>query len=99
VLASGSPPDGNFASFHVPLWAWFAVLAFVTTLLIGDLLIVHRRPHAPTTKEAAIESAVWIGIGIAFTGVMFFWHGGPAATEYISGYLMEKRSGADRGFV
>ena len=95
VVASESSSDGNFASFHVPLWAWFAFLAFVTTLLIGDLLIVHRRPHAPTTKEAAIESAVWIGIGIAFTGVMFFWHGGPAATEYISGYLIEKSLSVD----
>jgi TerC family integral membrane protein len=100
VLASeSSSSDGNFASFHVPLWAWFAFLAFVTILLIGDLLIVHRNPHAPTTKEAAIESAVWIGIGVAFTGVMFFWHGGPAATEYISGYLIEKSLSVDNVFV
>jgi tellurite resistance protein TerC len=99
VLASESSSDGNFASFHVPLWAWFAFLAFVTVLLVGDLLIVHRRPHAPTTKEAAIESAVWISIGVAFTGVMFFWHGGPAATEYISGYLIEKSLSVDNVFV
>jgi TerC family integral membrane protein len=99
VLASESSSDGNFASFHVPLWAWFAFLAFVSTLLIADLLIVHRRPHAPTTKEAAIESAVWIGIGLAFTGVMWFWHGSPAATEYISGYLIEKSLSVDNVFV
>ena len=99
VLASESSSDGNFASFHVPLWAWFAFLAFVSTLLIADLLIVHRRPHAPTTKEAAIESAVWISIGLAFTGVMWFWHGSPAATEYISGYLIEKSLSVDNVFV
>jgi len=99
VLASESSSDGNFASFHVPLWAWFAFLTFVSTLLIADLLIVHRRPHAPTTKEAAIESAVWISIGLAFTGVMWFWHGSPAATEYISGYLIEKSLSVDNVFV
>jgi tellurite resistance protein TerC len=99
VLASESSSDGNFASFHVPLWAWFAFLAFVSTLLIADLLVVHRRPHAPTTKEAAIESAVWISIGLAFTGVMWFWHGSPAATEYISGYLIEKSLSVDNVFV
>jgi tellurite resistance protein TerC len=98
VVASSSA-EHDFASFHVPVWVWITFLAFVTALLIGDLLIVHRRPHAPTTKEAAIESAVWISIGVAFTGVIFFWHGGPAATEYISGYLIEKSLSVDNVFV
>ena len=29
------------------------------------------RPHVITVKEAAIESAVWISIGLAFTGVIY----------------------------
>src|ERR671917_2022817 len=100
VLASdSSSSEGNFASFEVAPWIWVAFLAFVTLLLVADLLIVHRKPHAPTTKEAAIESAVWISIGLAFTGVMAIWHGGPAATEYISGYLIEKSLSVDNVFV
>ena len=100
VLASdSSSSEGNFASFEVAPWIWVAFLAFVTLLLVADLLIVHRKPHAPTTKEAAIESAVWISIGVAFTGVIFAWHGGQAATEYISGYLIEKSLSVDNVFV
>jgi tellurite resistance protein TerC len=100
VLASESSGSGeNFASFDVAPWIWVAFLVFVSALLIADLLLVHRKPHAPTTKEAAIESAVWIGIGLAFTGVMAAWHGGPAATEYISGYLIEKSLSVDNVFV
>jgi len=100
VMASeSSSKDENFASFAVPIWVWVAFLAFVTALLIVDLLVVHRRPHAPSTKEAAIESAVWISIGVAFTGVIFGWHGGQAATEYISGYLIEKSLSVDNVFV
>jgi tellurite resistance protein TerC len=101
VLASesSSASDENFASFDVPIWVWFAFLAFVTVLLVIDLLLVHRRPHAPTTKEAAIESAAWISIGVAFTGVVFFWHGGQAAGEYFSGYLIEKSLSVDNVFV
>ncbi len=100
VLASeSSGSDDNFASFEVAPWIWVAFLAFVTLLLMIDLLVVHRKPHAPTTKEAAIESAVWIGIGIAFTGVMAAWHGSQAATEYISGYLIEKSLSVDNVFV
>jgi tellurite resistance protein TerC len=100
VLASeSSGSDGNFASFEVAPWIWVAFLVFVTALLMIDLLVVHRKPHAPTTKEAAIESAVWIGIGLAFTGVMLGWQGGQAATEYISGYLIEKSLSVDNVFV
>ncbi|MEZ5205249.1 MAG: hypothetical protein R2701_12975 [Acidimicrobiales bacterium] len=46
---------------------------------MADLLLVHRTAHEITFKEAAIESAVWITIGVAFTGVIFAWHGGQAA--------------------
>ncbi|HEX5366852.1 MAG TPA: TerC family protein [Acidimicrobiales bacterium] len=89
----------NFASFDVAPWIWVAFLALVSTLLIADLLLVHRTPHAPTTKEAAVESAVWIGIGLSFTGAVAAWHGGQAATEYISGYLIEKSLSVDNVFV
>lgn len=99
VLASEASSNENFASFDVPVWMWVAFVAFVTVLLVGDLLLVHRRPHVPTTKEAAIESAVWIGIGVAFTGFMWWWHGQQAAGEYISGYLIEKSLSVDNVFV
>ena len=100
VLASESSGSrDNFASFDVPIWVWFGFLALISVLLIVDLLLVHRTPHAPTTKEAAIESAVWISIGLAFTGAVFAWHGGQAAGEYISGYLIEKSLSVDNVFV
>src|SRR4029453_2877449 len=100
VLASESSGSrDNFASFDVPIWIWFAFLALISVLLIVDLLLVHRTPHAPTTKEAAIESAVWISIGVAFTGAIFAWHGGQAAGEYMSGYLIEKSLSVDNVFV
>ena len=100
VLASESSGSrDNFASFEVAPWIWVAFLAFVSLLLVVDLLLVHRKPHAPSTKEAAIESAVWISIGVAFTGVIFAWHGGQAAGEYISGYLIEKSLSVDNVFV
>jgi tellurite resistance protein TerC len=99
VASESSGSDGKFASFDVAPWIWVAFLAFITLLLVVDLLLVHRTPHAPTTKEAAIESAVWISIGLAFTGVIFGWHGGQAATEYISGYLIEKSLSVDNVFV
>ena len=88
-----------FASFEVPAWAWIALVGAITAMLVVDLLLVHRTPHEISFKEAAVESAVWIGIGLAFTGVMLAWQGGTAAGEYLAGYLIEKSLSIDNVFV
>jgi tellurite resistance protein TerC len=89
----------RYASFDVPLWVWAALLATLGTLLVADLLLVHRTAHDITFKEAAIESAVWIGLGLAFTFVILAWQGGGAAGEYLAGYLIEKSLSVDNVFV
>jgi tellurite resistance protein TerC len=99
LLLAAESSNENFASFDVPLWAWGAFIALVATLLIADLLLVHRSAHVISFKEAAIESAVWIAIGLSFTLVVLFWHDGQAAGEYLSGYLIEKSLSVDNVFV
>ena len=99
IVAAAAESGSKFAEINVPLWGWAALLAGISALLIGDLLIVHRRPHAVSFREAAIESSVWIAIGVAFTGVMALWFGGGAAGEYITGYLIEKSLSIDNVFV
>jgi tellurite resistance protein TerC len=99
LLAAESAVEDNFASFSVPLWAWLALLGAITTMLIVDLLLVHRTAHVISIKEATIESAVWISIGLLFGVVMIFWHGGQAATEYYAGFLIEKSLSIDNVFV
>jgi tellurite resistance protein TerC len=89
----------NFASFDVHPWQWGAFVGLIVVLLVADLLLVHRTAHVITFREAGIESAIWITIGVAFTGVIFWWHGGQAAGEYISGYLIEKSLSVDNVFV
>jgi tellurite resistance protein TerC len=80
-------------------WQWGLFVGVVAILLIADLVIFHKEAHAPTFKEAAIESAVWISIGLLFTFVVLWWHGGQAAGEYVSGYLIEKSLSIDNVFV
>jgi len=99
LFAAASSGAENFADFDVPLWAWGALLAAIVILLVGDLLLVHRTPHVVTFRAAAIESGVWIAIGLSFTFVMLSWHGSTAAGEYLSGYLIEKSLSIDNVFV
>jgi tellurite resistance protein TerC len=98
VPASGDARD-NLVDLDVYLWHWLVLLGIITTLLLFDLLVVHRKAHEIKTREAAIESAVWISIGVTFTGVIGWWFGLEASTEYISGYLIEKSLSVDNVFV
>ncbi len=98
-LLSAAEGSGKFVDITVHNWQWIALLALIFTLLLVDLLVVHREAHEVHTKEAAIESAVWISIGVAFTGVIIWWFGAAAGGEYISGYLIEKSLSIDNVFV
>ena len=99
LAASSSESSENFVDFHTPLWQWAALVAFITMLLMVDLLVFHRKAHAASTKEAAIESAVWISIGLAFGLVFLASHGSAAAGEYYAGFLIEKSLSVDNVFV
>ena len=95
VLAAAN----HFVDLDVPAWAWAALLAAIVVLLLGDLLLVHRRPHAVTFRAAAIESGIWIALGLGFAVVLAAVAGGAAAGEYLSGYLIEKSLSIDNVFV
>jgi tellurite resistance protein TerC len=103
VAEEGSSARDNFAFLDVEPWHWFALLGLITLLVVVDLLLVHRTAHVISFKEAAIESAVWISIGLAFTGVVYLLavpgDGGQAAGEYLSGFLIEKSLSIDNVFV
>ena len=89
----------DFASFDVPLWTWVGLIGAIVAMLVFDLLLVHRTAHVITIKEAAIESAVWISIGLAFGVVLLVWQGGQAGGEYYAGFLIEKSLSIDNVFV
>jgi tellurite resistance protein TerC len=103
LASEGDSARERFAYIDHEAWHWFALIGFIAALVIIDLLLVHRTAHVITIKEAAIESAVWISIGLAFTGVIYLLGApgdqGQAATEYLSGFLIEKSLSIDNVFV
>ena len=99
LLAAAAGDGTRYVNIDVPPWVWIALVGAVAALLFGDLLIVHRKPHVITFKEAAVESAVWIAFGILFGVIMLAWQGGQAGGEYFAGYLIEKSLSVDNVFV
>jgi tellurite resistance protein TerC len=79
------------------LWGAFAV--FIVGMLALDLFVFHRDAHEVSMREAAVFSAVWIGLGLAFGGLVFLWQGPQAGGEYLAGYAIEKSLSLDNVFV
>ena len=104
MLFAASTGNENFVDVVIPSWGWPMLLVVVAGALMIDLLVFHRKAHVIGIREAAIESAVWIGLGLAFTGVIAWMfagqgEGGSSAIEYLSGYLIEKSLSVDNVFV
>jgi tellurite resistance protein TerC len=98
VLASssGEVPGGDI---QVAPWAWAAFVAFIVFLLVLDLKVFHRDAHAVAPREALRFSIFWIALGVAFTGVIWATLGSAAASQYITGYVIEKSLSIDNVFV
>jgi tellurite resistance protein TerC len=95
---------GDFVDISVPAWAWPALVGVIAVALLVDLLVFHRKAHVVNLREAAIESAVWVGLGVAVTGVIYAMFAGQgegsgASVEYLSAYLIEKSLSVDNVFV
>jgi len=99
MMSVANESQSKFVDISVPAWGWVALLAVIVSMLLFDILVLHRRAHVIHTKEAAIESAVWVGIGLSFTLVMWVAFERAAAVEYISGYLIEQSLSIDNVFV
>ena len=99
MLLAEADVSSKFVSLDVAAAWWIALLVIIGALLLVDLLVVHKESHEIDTREAAIESAVWISIGLCFGLVVWWGFGGGAAGEYYSGYLIEKSLSVDNVFV
>jgi tellurite resistance protein TerC len=98
LLASKTSKSSSFVDIDVPAWGWIALLAVLALMLAVDLFR-HREAHAPSPKEALRESLGWVACGLAFSVVVLWAFGGDAATEYLSGYVIEKSLSIDNVFV
>jgi tellurite resistance protein TerC len=83
----------------VPIWGWAATIAAILALIVLDFVTVSRHPHEVKLREAAVWSAVYIGIALAFGGLVWaVWGSGPGV-EYLAGWLLEKSLSVDNLFV
>lgn len=83
---------------HFPLWAWFVFGAGVLVCVAVDL-ILHRGTRLRSRAATITWTALWVGVGLGFTFVVWGVLGGQRAWEYVTAYLVEKSLSIDNLFV
>ena len=78
---------------------WLLFIGLVLLLLALDLGVFHRKSHVVGFKEALGWSALWITIGLAFSGVVWFgyeahWHGLGTAVDPVDGRPLDGHQAA-----
>jgi tellurite resistance protein TerC len=89
----------TLANIVVPAWVWAAFLGGVLSVLALDLGVFNRKAHVVSAKEAAIWTAVWVSLGLAFAGIIFAWQGSQKGFEWLTGYVVEYSLAVDNIFV
>lgn len=84
---------------NLPVWFEIGTFVVLGILLLADLLIVTRRPHVPSMKEASAWVTFYVSLALMFGLLMLLVGGGQAAGEFYAGWLTEYSLSVDNLFV
>ncbi|WDF34728.1 TerC family protein [Arthrobacter agilis] len=74
----------------------FVVLGII---LLFDLLLVVKRPHEPSMKEAGLWVAFYVGLALVFAALMFVFTGQEYGSQFVAGWITEYSLSIDNLFV
>lgn len=83
----------------MPVWFEVSSLIVLTLILVADLLIVARRPHIPSMREASLWVALYVVLALIFAGLMFAIGDAQHGLEFLAGWLTEYSLSIDNLFV
>ncbi|HSU70362.1 MAG TPA: TerC family protein [Micrococcaceae bacterium] len=84
---------------ELPVWFEVGSFAVLAAILLLDLLLVLKRPHAPAMKEAGLWVAFYVGLAMAFAALMFLFAGPEYGGQFVAGWVTEYSLSIDNLFV
>ena len=78
---------------------WIVFNVFVVLMLVLDLAVFHRKPHAIRFREALAFSVMWVALAAMFAVFVYYWRGRATSLEFVTGYLVEESLSVDNLFV
>lgn len=86
-------------SAAIPLWFEVGSLVVLVLLLTFDLLLILKRPHAPSMKEATGWVVFYVILALVFAGLLFAIGDAQHGVEFLAGWLTEYSLSIDNLFV
>lgn len=82
-----------------PLWMWGSFMTLVFALLVFDMGVLTKNTKEIGVKQSLWLSAFYISIGLLFGIVVYYELGATAASQYYTGFVVEKSLSLDNIFV
>ncbi|TCM52734.1 tellurite resistance protein TerC [Rhizobium sp. PP-F2F-G48] len=82
-----------------PVWMWAGFLGIVIALLTFDLGVLHKENREIEVSESLRLSALYISLGLAFGGWVWWYLGADSGLAYMTGFVVEKTLALDNVFV
>lgn len=79
-------------------WVWATTIAVLLGVIAIDFLIITRRPHEPSMREAAIWVTIYVSLAIAF-GIGLAATTDGHAMDFFTGWIVEYSMSMDNLFV
>ena len=84
---------------ELPVWFEVGSLVVLVLILVGDLLLILKRPHIPSTKESTLWVVFYVTLALVFAGLLWMFAGHEYAGQFIAGWLTEYSLSIDNLFV
>jgi tellurite resistance protein TerC len=78
---------------------WGATILGLIGVIVADLIIVDRRPHPYTAREATRWVVFYVALALVFAGFVAVTFGGQYGGEFLAGYITEYSLSVDNLFV
>lgn len=80
-------------------WLWAATIVGLIAVIVVDLVIVDRRPHAFRIREATTWVCVYVSLAAVFAIFLWWAFSGTWSLQFVTGYLTEYSLSVDNLFV
>lgn len=84
---------------NVSTWVWLGTLLGLSAILLGDLLIIGRRPHEPSIRESTLWVLFYVGLAMVFGLGLWLLTGPTYAGQFYAGWVTEYSLSVDNLFV
>jgi tellurite resistance protein TerC len=74
---------------------WLILIVMIVAAFAVDQWLHRGSDERPGLKRSLVETLVWTALGLSFAGVVAAFMGSSGATDYVTGYTLEKSLSLD----